>query len=69
MSESSKLMLWLQGAMWLIGLRLLVSVTWATTGNSTGSRHKSKWSCLRLSFHNSEIEKAERGKNLELYRN
>ena len=37
-----------------------VSVTWVTMGNSTGFRHKSKWSCSRLSFHNSEVERIER---------
>ena len=35
-------LLWLQGAMWLISLRVVYSVTWATTGISAGSRHKSK---------------------------
>ena len=52
--------LWLQGAVWLISLRVVCSVTWATVGTSADSRHKSKGLHSRLSFHNSEVKRAER---------
>ena len=56
----------LQGAVWLISVRVEFWQLGQPRESSTGSRHKSKWSRLRLSFHNSEIgAEVREGKNLD----
>ena len=68
MSGSSKLMLQLQGAVWLISIRGWFLMTWATAGKFRRFWAQVNRVVLRLSFHNSEIEIDARG-DLGLDRN